>query len=173
MVAASDTTSAFICPFVNYVTQNPHVSSKLVEEISDFERKGLLSDPVVKYDETNRMPYFMACVKETLRYSPSTPMIMPRYVSKGGTTLNGTFVPEKTEIGANPYVVHRDTTIYGADAHIFRPERWLENDEKSKTMDKYLMSFGYGTRVCLGKNIAQLETQKLCCQVRRSFSALS
>ncbi|TAQ85503.1 hypothetical protein B7494_g6168 [Chlorociboria aeruginascens] len=169
MVAASDTTSAFICPFINYVTQNPQIYSRLVEEISDFERKGLLTNPVVKFDETCTMPYYMACVKETLRYSPSTPMIMPRYISKGGLTIDGKYIPANTEMGANPYVVHRDKSVFGEDSHIFRPERWLESEEQSRRMDKYLMSFGYGTRVCLGKNIAQLETQKLCCQLFRNF----
>ncbi|RAK91925.1 cytochrome P450 monooxygenase [Aspergillus costaricaensis CBS 115574] len=171
MVAASDTTSAFICPFVNYVVQNPQIYHSLMEEITTYERKGLLSNPVVKYDETNAMPYFMACVKETLRYSPSTPMIMPRYIAKDGIkVLNDTYIPGGTEMGANPYVVHRDTKIYGHDAHLFRPERWLEDEARSKEMDKYLMSFGYGSRVCLGKNIAQLETQKLCCQLFRDFT---
>src|SRR5581483_12027821 len=127
MVAASDTTSAFICPFINYVVQNPQIYNTLMEEITSFEKKGLLTNPVVTFDETNAMPYFMACVKETLRYSPSTPMIMPRYVSKEGVSVNGTFIPGGTEMGANPYVVHRDTSVFGEDAHVFRPERWLES----------------------------------------------
>ena len=169
MVAASDTTAAFICPFVNNVAQDIRVYSKLRAEIEHFEQRDLLSSPVVKFDETNAMPYFMACVKETLRYSPSTPMIMPRYVSQNGMELNGIWVPERTEVGANPYVIHRNTAVFGEDADLFRPERWLENDERTKTMDKYLMSWGYGTRTCLGKNIAQLETQKLCLQVCTSF----
>jgi cytochrome P450 len=84
----------------------------------------------------------------------------------------GRYVPGGTEIGANPYVVHRDTKIFGEDADVFRPERWLlegGQEEKVREMEKYLMTFGYGTRVCLGKNIAQLETQKLCCQLLRDF----
>ena len=165
MVAASDTTSAFICPFVNNVCQDSRVYSNLIREIDTFEEQSKLSSPVATFDQTNDMPYFMACVKETLRFSPSTPMIMPRYISKGGLNINGQWIPEKTEMGANPYVVHRDTAIFGEDAHVFRPERWLGNKDKVKEMDKYMMTFGYGTRTCLGKNIAQLETQKLCLQV--------
>lgn len=136
-----------------------------MDEIEDFERQHRLSSPVAKFDETNQMPYFIACVKETLRFSPSTPMIMPRYISTGGLTVDGHWIPAKTEMGANPYVVHRDTTVFGEDADTFRPERWLGNEQRAKVMDKFLMTFGYGTRTCLGKNIAQLETQKLCLQV--------
>ena len=50
-------------------------------------------------------------------------MIMPRYVSKGGLNVNGQYIPEKTEMGANPYVIHRDTAVFGEDAHVFRPEK--------------------------------------------------
>ena len=169
MVAASDTTSAFICPFVNNIIQDARIYAKLGAEIADFEKQGRLSSPVVTFDETGQMPYYMACVKETLRYSPSTPMIMPRCVGEGGLELDGRHVPEGAEMGANPYVVHRDTTVFGEDAHLFRPERWLGNEERVREMDRYLMTWGYGTRSCLGKNIAQLETQKLCLQVRLSL----
>ena len=40
------------------------------------------------------MPYFTACVKETLRMFPPTPIILPRYVRKGGLSLNNTWIPE-------------------------------------------------------------------------------
>ncbi|KAL9123290.1 MAG: hypothetical protein Q9187_000162 [Circinaria calcarea] len=169
MVAAADTSSAFLGPFVNHVIQDPTVYEKLVQEIQSFELAGKLSSPVPTVDETNNMPYFTACVKETLRFSPSTPFILPRYVSRGGIDLNGTWVPEGAEIGANPYIVHRDSVTFGEDAHLFCPERWLESEERAKEMDKYILSWGYGTRVCLGKNIAQMMIQKLCLQLFRSF----
>lgn len=164
MVAASDTTSAFICPFVHHVAHDKRVLDKLMAEIDDFERRGKLTSPVAMYDETLSMPYFMACVRETLRYSPSTPMIMPRMVSKGGLQLGETFIPAGTEIGSNPYVVHRNRKIFGEDADQFRPERWLDED-RARVMERHNQAWGYGTRICLGKNIAQLETQKLCLEV--------
>ena len=165
MVAAADTSSAFISPFVNYIIQDEEIYANLAREIDSFELAGKLSRPIATFQETNEMSYFMACIKETLRFSPSTPFILPRYVSNGGMNLNGIWVPEGTEIGANPYIIHRDSGVFGADAHLFRPERWLENEERAKEMNKYILSWGYGTRSCLGKNIAQMITQKLCLQV--------
>lgn len=165
MVAASDTTAAFFCGFLRYVLQTPGVHEKLVAEIDDYDRRGLLSHPVPLYDEIKDMPYFSACYKETMRYQPSTPMIIPRYVSEGGMTLHNQFIPAGTEIGANPYVVHRNRRIFGEDAHEFRPERWLEDPDRAALMDKCILTWGYGTRICLGKNIALLETYKLLVQV--------
>lgn len=37
----------------------------------------------------------------------------------------------KTTIGVNPWVVHRDTHVFGEDVEQFRPERWLEIDDSS------------------------------------------
>lgn len=172
MVAASDTTAAFFCGFVRYVSETPGVYQKLVKEISEFEAAGKLSSPVATFAEIQEMPYFLACYNETLRVQPSTPMIIPRYVSEGGIEINGQHVPAGTEIGANPYVIHRDKGIYGEDTDKFRPDRWLEDEERAKLMDKYILTWGYGSRVCLGKNIALLETYKALIAVSCGFDSL-
>ncbi|KAI1502628.1 cytochrome P450 monooxygenase [Biscogniauxia marginata] len=169
MVAASDTTAAFFCGFVRYILQTPGVYDRLITEIDDFDRRGLLTTPIPSFEEIKKLPYFSACHQETLRYHPSTPMIIPRYVSDDGLNLYGKWVPPGTEIGANPYVIHRDKGVFGEDADVFRPERWLEDSEKSKEMDRYILTWGYGPRICLGKNIALLETNKLLIQFFRMF----
>lgn len=165
MVAGPDTTAAFIGPFVNNVIQNPTIHARLRREIQDFEAQGKLANPVVTFEQTQILPYFMACIQETLRYNPSTPVILPRLVSKGGIEINGKYVPEGTEMGANPYVIHRDKAIFGEDAFEFNPDRWLGDEARVKEMNKYIMSWGYGARQCLGKNVAQLITQKVCLEV--------
>lgn len=68
------------------------------------------------------------------------------------------YVPEGTEMVANPYVIHRDKGVFGKDTFEFNPDRWLESEERSMEMNKYFMSWGYGARQCLGKNAAQLMT---------------
>ena len=43
-----------------------------------------------------------------------------------GATFCNYHLPPGTVVGVNAWVIHRDKTIFGADASQFRPERWLD-----------------------------------------------
>ena len=166
LIATFDTTAALICAFLNHIIDNPSVMSKLVSEIHRFQLQGRITSPIVSFDETEAMPYFTACVNETLRVSPSTPVTLPRIVSDGGLILNNSFIPPGTEVGANPYVINRDQNVFGTDADEFKPERWLEDPERAKYMHKWMFTWGWGPRDCVGRPFARMLAQKLLLQVR-------
>jgi cytochrome P450 len=85
-------------------------------------------------------------------------------VPKGGKVIDGAFVPEGAEITSHAYTMQRDKDLYGEDAEEFRPERWQE-DKKSSEYKSAQLTFGIGSRVCLGKDIANLELYKLLPEV--------
>lgn len=172
-VGSQDTSAALMSALIHHIAQSPSVSAKVYDEISQFEQDGKLSSPVVTYDETTKMEYFMACVYETLRFTPPVSLILPRHPPADGMYINETWISERAEIAANPYVVHRDSDIFGDDADTFWPERWLRDRDRVRLMHKYLLSFGYGNRKCLGRSIALFESQKTCLQVCRSKYDLS
>ena len=124
--AALDGLAALISSFIDNVIQLNAVYSRLMTEIDQAEQQGRLSHPVVSYDETVALPYFMACVQETLRFESPAQTILPRYVSPGGLYADDRLIPAGTEMAASPFIIHRDKTIFGEDAEISRPERWLE-----------------------------------------------
>lgn len=74
-------------------------------------------------------------------------------------------------------VLHRDEKIFGKDPESYRPERWLpakgkspdEENERIKRMDRYMFQFGGGSHVCIGKNLALLEMNKVLPQILRQF----
>jgi cytochrome P450 len=98
---------------------------------------------------------------------------LPKEVPTGGVTLKGLYIPEKTSIGWSVFGMMRDEKIWGPDAWLFRPERWLEGtpeEIREKELD-IEMVFGYGKWSCLGKNVAYIELNKIFVQVCSFLSA--
>lgn len=66
LLAGADTTGTVFQALMRYLLVNPGIYDRMMAEIDDVARKGLLSDPVPQHDEViERLPYYVACVRET------------------------------------------------------------------------------------------------------------
>ncbi|KAE8861118.1 hypothetical protein PTNB29_06213 [Pyrenophora teres f. teres] len=123
LLAGADTTGTTFQAMIAYITSNSRVFTRLMEDIDSVSGDGKLS-PMPQYDEVmEHCPYYIACVKETMRLCPSAPTIFPRLVGAAGMHLRGRYAPPGTEVTCNPWLVYRDENVYGPDACEFRPER--------------------------------------------------
>jgi cytochrome P450 len=114
------------------VASNKRIYDKLMQEILSAD----LSD-MVAYNEAQNLPYFQACLKEAMRINPAVGLNITRKVPPGGAELGCHKLPGDTEVAVNGWVLHRDTSVFGEDAEVFRPERWIEGDkEKIKMMER-------------------------------------
>jgi cytochrome P450 len=156
VLAGSDTTAIALRSIVHNLITNPYCYKKLQLEIDEHQAAGRLSDPVQE-SEARQMPYLQAIIKEAMRLHPSVGMLLERHVPKGGAVICGKYIPENYVVGINPWVAGQDTRVYGEDAEVFRPERWLEADlAQLKEMERSSLAFGAGSRVCIGKNISMI-----------------
>lgn len=167
LLAGADTTAITLRAIFNYLLRNPRVFKELEEQVvaADFDR----TYPV-PYNSARALPYLDAVVREAMRMHPGVGMILERYVPGGGLLLpDGKYVPPGVAVGINPYIVGRNRHIWGGDADEFRPERWLQAaDEDDKTFQQRLrkmnaadLTFGGGSRICIGRNLALLEVYKV------------
>jgi cytochrome P450 len=105
-----------------------------------------------------------------MRIYPAVAMPLERVIPAGGLEIGGYYLPEGTRVGCAPSVMNYNTDIFGSDAAFFRPDRWLDADKRQvAAMEKNFFSFGTGSRLCIGKNIALLEMTKLVPQIMRHF----
>lgn len=120
--------------FCWHVLHNSSVHERLAAEIVS----GKLSD-VVSYQEALSLRYFQACLKEAMRLQPALAFNMSRRAPEEGAVVDGTHLPGGTHVAVNAWVVHRDKELFGPDADIFNPERWLNcPEEKVREMDRSL-----------------------------------
>jgi cytochrome P450 len=168
--AGSDTTSITLSTVLYHLLKYPETFQKLRKEIDDAEKEGRISDPIT-FKEAQGLPYLQAAIKEGLRVHPAVGLGLQRIVPSEGANLAGEFIPGGSTVGINAWVAHRNTTVFGADADTWRPERWLEIEEQGRggEVDKYFLSFGLASRTCIGKNISLLEMSKLIPQLVRRF----
>ncbi|ORY75715.1 cytochrome P450 [Leucosporidium creatinivorum] len=80
-------------------------------------------------------------------------------LSPDGAVIAETFLPGGTIVGMSAFVTHTDFAAFGPTARQYKPERWLSVERGE--LEKKLLTFGAGTRVCIGKNVSLVEMAKL------------
>ncbi|KAM0205755.1 hypothetical protein ACHAQD_012577, partial [Fusarium lateritium] len=106
------------------VISTPTVYHRLQKEIDQAETRGLLSRPASSA-EAMQLPYLQAVIREGLRRFPPITQLRERESPPEGMQLSdGRFIPGGVYVGFNALGTQLNS-IFGDDAHVFRPERWL------------------------------------------------
>lgn len=163
--AGADTTGTALGSTLRFLATHPSALARAKLEITAADGRGLLSSPILFEETRQHLPFFVACIKESLRLNPPATNLFARVTPRGGKVVDGVFVPEGTEMTSHAYVVQRDRGLYGEDAECYRPERWLEGEGRAAELEAGQFTFGMGPRVCLGKDIAVMEMYKLLPEV--------
>mmetsp|Transcript_30318 Transcript_30318/g.67212 ORF Transcript_30318/g.67212 Transcript_30318/m.67212 type:complete len:507 (+) Transcript_30318:261-1781(+) len=154
------TASAFTCILV-LLANHPEVMSKVEAEL---EGLGLLAGPgrpsprELVWEDVSRLTYLAAVIKEGLRIMPPAGVVGFRQTHRD-IKICGYDVPAGTIVNFSPYAMDNSERSYGADAEVFRPERWLEAGagEEGGVKLKEPIAFSLGPRDCVGQSLARLE----------------
>lgn len=169
MIAGADTTGITLNAAIYFSLKHPHVWERLRSEIPAYDSGS--GPEVVGFKDTREFSYLNAVVREAMRCHPGAAMCLERYVPKGGLNLpDGRHVPARCVVGMNPYIIGRNESVWGKDAEEFRPERWLRDEaleteeqfqQRLRLMNNSDLTFGGGSRMCIGKHLGLLEVYKV------------
>ncbi|KAK4652086.1 hypothetical protein QC762_000080 [Podospora pseudocomata] len=168
--AGSDSTASTMQSFFWHILDSKPVYQALLREIENAVNTGVIpAEGNITWNQSQSLDYLQACLKEAMRVRPAVGLNITRLVPPEGAELDGHFFPGGTTIAANGWVLHRDKETFGQDADDFRPERWLEDEEKAKKMERYMFQFGGGSHLCIGRNLALLEINKVIPRLLRDY----
>lgn len=110
-----------------------------------------------KWTDLEQRPYMWALIHEALRVMPGVTHRSARiarvenlmYKSQDGKVEH--VIPKGTPIGMSSMLNHFNEDLF-PDPDEFKPERWLLPDgQPDLKLQKFLLSFGKGSRACLGE----------------------
>jgi cytochrome P450 len=129
-----------------------------------------------------KMPYLEAIILESYRTFGSPSNKLERVVSAHGMTLpNGVRLPPGTVVAMNGPSLNKRTDYFGANAGEYNPLRWMRGPQESEEgfrerrakMDRASLTFGHGSRSCIGKNVVQLEVYNIWATLVRLYKVRS
>ncbi|KAI9291473.1 cytochrome P450, partial [Neoconidiobolus thromboides FSU 785] len=159
-IAGHDSTAHTLTSAIYYLARYPGIQERLRKEIKDILGD---NDPLKALSSNqnilNEMIYLDAVIYETLRSIPVAPTIT-RKTSRPVTLDNGLTLNTNQSIMLHVGLAMKDPALF-KNPEEFQPERFLivENDKVKidKKMTNMLLTFGYGSRMCLGNQFSILE----------------
>ncbi|EJD08416.1 cytochrome P450 [Fomitiporia mediterranea MF3/22] len=141
----ADTTVGATYGFFLTMMQYPEIQRAAQAEIDAV----VGPDRLPTFADRENLPYVNALVMETLRYCKVVPMGLP-HVGTEDCVYEGHYIPKGALILVNIWQILHDPERY-KDPHVFRPERFLGDHPEP---DSHNITFGFGRRVCPGKELA-------------------
>ncbi|KAL6008019.1 hypothetical protein ACLOJK_033525 [Asimina triloba] len=174
VVAGKDSTSLTLSWILYVLCKNPWMQEKIAREVE--EATGVTgSTPAEKYVESlteeaiNKMHYLHAALTETLRLYPAIPMD-GKLCMKDDTLPDGFNVKKGDNVVYVPYAMGRMKFLWGDDAEVFRPERWIGADGNFRPESPFkFTAFQAGPRICLGREFAYRQMKIFMAVLLRYF----
>ncbi|KAI6119962.1 cytochrome P450 [Pisolithus croceorrhizus] len=174
LLAARDTTASTLTFLVYMLSEHPNVLRRLRAEVlcsvGDSRRP--------TYDDVREMKYMRAVINETLRlYAPvplnvrtSTEAVVLPGVN-GGPPV---YIPPNTQVPFSVFLMQRRKDLWGPDADIFDPDRFIDERLKYLTSNPYIfLPFSAGPRTCLGQQFAYNQMSFFLVRLLQTFSSMA
>lgn len=154
--AGSDTTSSTLVGFVQAMLLWPDVQKKAQAEIDR-----VVGDRLPTMDDESDLQYVRACIKESLRWMPTTILgAVPHAVTKDDEYM-GYLIPKNAGVLNNVWSINMDPKRH-PEPRVFQPERYINDTlscyDSAANADgtkRDNFTFGAGRRICPGMHVAE------------------
>jgi cytochrome P450 len=153
LLAGRDTTASLLSNVWFMLSKRPDVWSSLKAEVDT------LNGEQPTFEQMKNMKYLRAVINESLRFHPVVPSnsrealvdtVLP--LGGGPDGKSPLFCKKGQVVSWSIYTMHRRKDFYGEDADEFRPERWLDTEEKKGLRPGWeFLPFNGGPRICIGR----------------------
>ncbi|KAI9353006.1 cytochrome P450 [Zopfochytrium polystomum] len=145
---------------------------RVVEKIRE-ETKRVTGGAYPTFDRSKDMKYTTAVFHETLRLYPIVPN-GTKYSTKRDVLPGNISIEPNTLVTFSGYAMGRLEWLWGADAGVFRPERWLDTAETGAVLLRRESAFRWpafhaGPRACLGQTMATFQAVLVLSTVLERF----
>uniref|UniRef100_A0AC34FV84 Cytochrome P450 n=1 Tax=Panagrolaimus sp. ES5 TaxID=591445 RepID=A0AC34FV84_9BILA len=168
LIGGADTTATLIDYCLYEIAANPECEKIILQEIEDF----IFSEDDMNYSKIKDLEFLERFVKEVARLHPFAYTAIPRRAIESTTlqSSDGTIIQidKGTCILPNLPVISKDKNIWGEDAEVFNPDRFLPENSLNRHPMAWL-PFGAGPRICPGKNLAIYETKATIVKLLKEF----
>ena len=153
LLAGRETTAALLSNVWFELSKRPDSRAKLQREVS------ALNGEFPSFEQMKDMKYLRAVLNESLRLYPILPenariaqvdTVLPL---GGGEDGKAPIFVKKGQVASwSVYAMHRRRDFYGEDAEEFKPERWIDSEErKGLRVGWEYLPFHGGPRICIGR----------------------
>jgi cytochrome P450 len=161
-LAGYETTAIALSWACYLIAQNPHVATKLAEELQT-----VLGGRVPTPDDLPRLRYTEMVLKEAMRLYPAVWGIGRKAIAD--CELGGYRIPAGSNLFILQWRTQRDARFF-PDPERFDPERWRDDPVRSGKIPRFAyFPFGGGPRVCVGASFAMMEATLLLAILHQRF----
>mmetsp|Transcript_10979 Transcript_10979/g.24534 ORF Transcript_10979/g.24534 Transcript_10979/m.24534 type:complete len:486 (-) Transcript_10979:1156-2613(-) len=167
LICAGHDTSAYFASYMVYLlAQHPEVQDTLRAEIMTHFKGNTAAE--VTADDITELRYLAKVMQETLRLYSIISMVSRTAVEEVHIKEANITIPKGSEMLIPMAVINRDPSIW-ENPSVFNPERF-EGKTTDFTMAKNgFFPFGYGSRVCIGNTLAQIESGIFMCKIMMNY----
>ncbi|KAI4180524.1 MAG: hypothetical protein L6R41_007191 [Letrouitia leprolyta] len=160
LLAGHETTASAFSWAICMLCKHPDMQTRLREEVRAGVPDPRSSDSSISASQVDRLPYLNAVCNEILRVYPPIPITVR--VAGCDTSIIGYHIPKGTAIFISPWATNANKELWGEDAEVFNPERWMDekgngNNSGGADTNYSFLTFLHGPRSCIGQGFARGE----------------